>query len=734
MNTLVDHRLRTMGIDSREVESSEIAKEYEKAERARKKLFDSLRKRWWYYSIITLLAGGIGYFTAIDYGSYKFKASSVVGAKSIPFPPGQSFYTPPNIEEFVKYLLEPGAADASIGPQPGRVLEHELDQRAKVITVRFSSDQPESAAEIVNKLIDRAIEESTEQRVKMLSDSLRYFRSLVERAEAEASVQRQAKVESLSRLRRKLLEEGNPQLQFEELTEIVRLQRSELSVLESELKDSERLLKILEEDEQELVSKTHDELKADCLHQIQLMAQQFTAKSVPASDLERKAEAVKSIATKGMKSRDDLTDWLRSVEVASRIQLTIPADYEEVLDRLVESQYNLKNRLLLLPEKIEETKRKLAQATQQRGLLKVSDEFDFDTIPEVQELNILIARAEQNADQIASAIAWIEDLQTLDTPAFEQLVPASAESAIPDGNHQKLFALAFGLTGLLLGFPVLLIDFLYSPMTAAQRLGNELGLATIPTHEIMSRASVSASLQVGDPELRLLALRIQQMAREARGSVVLFSSLADHVSTKELTTTLAQCLAARQEKVLMIDLESIEENRMPKAATRRLKVSANSDRSVVVASSASAHGHGVAPSTLSEERVSDGDHSLSGGGKMGLAVALSGGAKVPEDVRIEHGDDGVDRVLLGPGDLAVEAFATPLMAQLLDTYRSAYSMVLLSGPAAKHLADVQMLAARCDGTLFVAPEKGELTQTARRTILELRENRRVILGLAVVPA
>ena len=732
MNMLVDHRLRTIGLDSREVDSIGIAQEYEEAERARKKLFDALRKRWWYYSMITLLAGGIGYFTAIDYGSYKFKASSLVGAKSMPFPPGQAFYTPPSIQDFVKYLLEPGAADSLIGAPPGKNLEHELDHNTKVITVKFSSDQPEAAAEIVNKLIDRAIRASTEQRVKMLSDSLRYFRSLVERAETEASEQRQAKVARLKKLKVKLLEEGNPQLQFEELTEIVRLKRSELSVLEAELKDSQRLLEILEKDEQSLVSKTHDELKADCLHQIVLLTQQFTAKSAPANDLERKAEAVRSLAKNGLKSREELTDWLRSVEVASRVQLTIPADNEEALDRLVENQYNLKNRLLLLPEKIEETKRKLAQATQQRGLLKVSDEFDFETIPEIQELNILITRAEQNADQIASAIAWIEDLQTLDTPAFEQLVPASAERAIPDGNHQKLFVLAFGVTGLLLGLPVLLLDLLYTPMTATQRLGNELGLATIPTHEIMSRTSVNATLQVGDPELRLLALRIQQMAREARGSVVLFSSLADNVSTKELTTTLAQCLAARQEKVLMIDLESIEDNRVPSSAIKRLKVSANSKRTVVVASSAGAHGNGGVPGKLTGEIDSEDDHSLSGG-KMGLAVALSGGAKVPEDVLIEHGDDGVDRVLLGSGELAVEAFATPLMGQLLETYRNAYSMVLLSGPAAKHLADVQMLAARCDGTLFVAPERGELTQTARRTILELKENRQVILGLAVVP-
>ena len=74
------------------------------------------------------------------------------------------------------------------------------------------------------------------------------------------------------------------------------------------------------------------------------------------------------------------------------------------------------------------------------------------------------------------------------------------------------------------------------------------------------------------------------------------------------------------------------------------------------------------------------------------------------------------------------------MTQLLDHLRNQYSMVLLSGPAAKHLADVQMLATRCDGTLFVAPIKGRLAPAARRTILDLVENRVPIMGIAEVPA
>jgi len=738
MNSSMDYSHRGLkALDSHELEFNQLFSDGEEEKQSFKKLAGSLRKRWWYYFIVTVLAAGIGYWAASEYGSYNYKASSLVRAKTIPFPPGQAFYTAPRIEDFVKYLSEPEIVNDLIqdfgftGP-PEKLFEQELDSNREIVTVKMIANQPESAAEMVNQLVARAIEKSTEQRVTTLAVSLNYFRSLVQKAEAEASLQRQAKVKQLSALRLSLLDEGRAQLHFEELTEVVSLRRSELSAFESEMKDSQRLLEILEQDERALVSKIQDELRADCLHQIELMSQQFTANSPPANELARKVEVVHSLSKNSLSNRDELADWLRAIALATRIQLSIPVEYQAALDRIVENLYDLKNRLLILPDKIEETKQTLAQATQQRALLTIGDEFDLENIPEIQELNILIGRAEQNAEQIAAAINWLEDLQTLDSPAFEQLVPASAQSTLPDGNHHKLFVLAFGITGLLLGFPVLLLDLLYIPMTAAQKLGNELGLATIPTHEILSRPSRKTSLQVGDPELRLLALRIQQMAREARGSVVLFSSLADHISTKELTTTLAQCLAARHEKVLIIDLESIKENRLQGSSRRRLKASTKSTRTTLLASPTSKPADSVALNPLSDERIRGDGHSL-GSRKMGLALALSGEAKVPEDVMIEHGDDGVDRVLLGSGELPLEAFATPLMGQLLDTYRNAYSMVLLSGPAAKHLADVQMLAARCDGTLFVAPEKGDVSQTARRTVVELMENRRVILGLAEVP-
>ncbi len=738
MNAPIDYRLKkSFELSSKAVELQNLALEQEEASQAARKLVGSLLKRWWYYFIVVLLAVAIGYWAAREFGSYSYEASSLVKAKLIPFPPGLAFYSPPRIEDFAKYLAEPSVVDAlmkdfSLAGPPGKLYEQVLDPITKVVTVKIRANRADTAAESVNQLVVSAIHKSTEERMLMLDASLNYFRRLVKKAEAEASSQRQAKVEQISALKRKLMDNGNAQLRFEELTEIVSLKRGELSALESELKDSQRLLKILEQDERALVSKIRKELETDCLHQLELMTQQFAADSPPARDLEQKVDAVKSLGENGLSNRDELADWLRSIAVATRIQLSIPPEHSAALDRIVDNLYDLRNRLLLLPEKIEETSHAVAQAAQQRALLEIGGEFDLENHPEIQELSILITRAEENAEQIAAAITWIEDLHTLDTPAFEQMVPASVESVEPDGNHHKLFVLAFGLTGLLFGVPMLILDLLCSPMTAAQKLGQEFGLDTIPTHEIVARSSARDSLQVGDPELRLLALRIQQMAREARGSVVLFSSLADHTSTKELTAILAQCLAARQEKVLIIDLESVGESRLKSSKRRPRGPLAKSTRKLLAASPVCKQEYGMVPGPLGSE-ILNGDGHVLGTRKMGLALALAGGAKGPEDVMIEHGTDGVDRVQLGPDELPLEAFANPLMGHLLDSYRSDYSMVLLSGPAAKHFADVQMLAARCDGTLFVAPEKGELNQTARRTILELMENRRLILGLAQVP-
>jgi hypothetical protein len=185
--------------------------------------------------------------------------------------------------------------------------------------------------------------------------------------------------------------------------------------------------------------------------------------------------------------------------------------------------------------------------------------------------------------------------------------------------------------------------------------------------------------------------------------------------------------------VLVVNLEPIGEHRQGKfAAGEQKKLDAPQSKGNRGEQQAAEE----MPAAEAELPAANGDPNadVAGGEKVGLAAALSGATDNPEEVLVHHGSDGIDRLELGEAELPVEAFATPMMTRLLDTYRNEYSMVLLSGPPAKHLADVQMLAGRCDGTLFVAPSRGGLAPTAKRTIISLMEDRNPIMGIAEIPA
>ncbi len=120
--------------------------------------------------------------------------------------------------------------------------------------------------------------------------------------------------------------------------------------------------------------------------------------------------------------------------------------------------------------------------------------------------------------------------------------------------------------------------------------------------------------------------------------------------------------------------------------------------------------------------------------KLGLAAALSGSTRDVEDVLVTKDATGVDRIGLGDGDLPIEAFASPMMSRLLDHYRMEYSLVLLSGPRAKNLADLQVLSGKCDGTLFVSPNRGRIPEVSQRTIEDLVQLNVPVMGIVEIPS
>ena len=70
--------------------------------------------------------------------------------------------------------------------------------------------------------------------------------------------------------------------------------------------------------------------------------------------------------------------------------------------------------------------------------------------------------------------------------------------------------------------------------------------------------------------------------------------------------------------------------------------------------------------------------------------------------------------------------------ELLDELHARYSMVLVIGPGVAQTVDLEMLAARVDSIVFVAPRDGRPLPVALRTIETLREADAPILGLVSV--
>src|SRR5690606_34940226 len=134
-----------------------------------------------------------GYQISIEYASYKFTAQAQVRSKSLPFPPGKTYYNPPLITDFNQYLKHPAVLGRTltdfgvdVGPEAAaKMVEDTFDAKAKMVTVKVTQATAAEAASMVNQVVSAAIQKSTDERIESLNASLIYFNSLVGATEAE---------------------------------------------------------------------------------------------------------------------------------------------------------------------------------------------------------------------------------------------------------------------------------------------------------------------------------------------------------------------------------------------------------------------------------------------------------------------------------------------------------------------------------------------------------------------
>jgi hypothetical protein len=231
------------------------------------------------------------------------------------------------------------------------------------------------------------------------------------------------------------------------------------------------------------------------------------------------------------------------------------------------------------------------------------------------------------------------------------------------------------------------------------------------------RKTKVAALETDQTEVvRMLTLRIQQSCHRP-GSVVLFSSLDAKFSTVPLMLTVAECLAEREERVLLIDAVCPQRALVPVRNVLSSETPAaprQSPKTVIAAAQ---------PVAIHENQKGANDFAF------GLSEYLSDECDDIGDLVQPTGCPGVDLIPSGRRSFSREAMASSCLTELLNACRKNYTMVLVHGPAADCAADMQMLTARADGIVLATTKESAKDPRARDVVQDLLDVGAPLIGL-----
>lgn len=313
---------------------------------------------------------------------------------------------------------------------------------------------------------------------------------------------------------------------------------------------------------------------------------------------------------------------------------------------------------------------------------------------ELLELKLEVDEKEKRYSELSQQLDQINQLRECELTEYV-VTSSAAVNAVDDvsSNRKNLFVCSFLGLGLLLTAPLIAMEVIRlrpSPITVISRRWN---LPVLGSHSPGFSGNTSSN-GVRSQDLRLMALRIQQSLSRPSGRVVMFCGLDHGESPLDLIRSLSYCLAQREESVLMIQ---------------------------------------IPPTLEAAEGWRLGNEGSFKAGRPGVAEFLASGSVDATSFVISAGVAGIDFLPGGCSAVASEAMASSRLTGLIEQLRAKYSMIILCGPSTLYPADLQMLAARADGIVFIVNQHSVNSVYGNEVIGDLLELGAPILGLAEQP-
>jgi Mrp family chromosome partitioning ATPase len=393
---------------------------------------------------------------------------------------------------------------------------------------------------------------------------------------------------------------------------------------------------------------------------------------------------------------------------------------------------------------------------------KVLDDLELKISPLKDKIDLLIskldaAQIELNqfvdtdsvvSTQLEEAELSLEDLRDqrgeflrqrnhfvrLETSDFEELkvqTPASWDTTEVFNGKKKLFVLVFAGCLLCLTLPVFAIEHFYPSGDAAELSSRKTGLPLLARGTFVAERLRHDKVNVqplNSESLRLLALRIQQSV-QGPGAIVLFSGLNHESNSIPTMSYLAECLARREERVLIIDAV----DRFATSGSKSLPApepsslaSRNGEFRAIEAAGEIRNGKAGRKGNLVEQSR---EASTTDALPLGLSDYFRRHDLTASDLICGTDIPGVDMIPAGSEAFPGEVFSSARVTSLLDDCRQDYTLILVSGPSTSHPSDLQMLAARADGILLTVPESGTASGSGDEVVRDLLNLGAPVIGI-----
>ncbi len=717
-------------------------------------LLTALKRRWWLFLLIGCVSAFVGQEVMKQFGKDSSRSTASLIQTGLPNSPegGEVIkpLAPTTCAEIIKSFSLLGKLCESRGlTLSPKVLQEKVETKtvrgSSLLNIELAWSKAEDGVAMLNELLDLFVEEIASQRKRTLRNHMQHVENALLQSRAEVADARQ-QIFEVQAEQQKVLEEGG--LNSERYRSVLSsVSNTQLGVDEKRVEQLGVMQQIA------VIQQKNDGLE---LHVVDVLS-------------EYKSQLVRKLAKRLMRFREQLTESSSVYAELSELVANVegfaqsddaPLDAQQwqvdLYSMVTESEVplpakDIEELAAVFDTQLEAFGLQLKEIDSQRQQLsKQQEQLELSVIPLKNQIRMLETRLEdyqKQADEIGEQLtgigadqygafelrleqaegqqkalsAQLDNMSQLEKCRVREWsisVPASLETSEISSNRTKLFALAFGLCGLVLSTPVLASEW-YRQQTSPQvAFANSLQLPVLAErilqdfsprhrHRMVPARLTEEQLEV----VRMLALRIQQSSHND-GSVILFSSIDSHYSPAPLMASVAECLSQREEKVLIVDAVCPTKSRMPIT-----NVIPMPEQSAQNSEQDKKSENGEAKQGLNREE------------QPGLSEYLSSCCDSVRELIRPTGCPGVDLISSGHSAFPREALASSGLTELVEECRENYTMILINSPAATASADLQMLTARADGVVLMATKEVRKNPRARAAVVDLIELGAPIIGV-----